>query len=296
MGLLMRPVWGHLLASIVGFCVAAPCAAAEESVRLPGGTRFALELAQHITSGRTPAGSPVFFRVSEDVTAGGHTLIRQGTLVEGRMQAIGDRGMAATSGSINFGVRYVTAVDGQNIRVLATVSNKGRSRDGALLGWVFMWGIFGLTTKGVDAYALRGAPLEAEVLTDRDVRVTPPATSNAPDSPPTPISITGARLGQTKVKEVVISLERANERRPLSFDLPAAAPLGSASLIAVNGRAVPVPVAATSTSSDRLEFDVWDIVKFCDEGDNVLRFRLQQADGASLDASYGLVVKLKRKQ
>lgn len=292
----MRPVWGHLLASIMGVCLAVPCAAAEESVRLPGGTRFTLELAQHITSGRTPAGSPVFFRVAADVTANGHTLIRKGTLVEGRMQAIGDRGMAATSGSINFGVRYVPAVDGQNIRVLATVSNSGRSRDGALLGWVFMWGIFGLTTKGVDAYALRGAPLEAEVLTDRDVRVTPAVADTPPETQPTPMALLGARLGKTKVKDVTLSLERADERRPLSFDLPPSPPLASAALISVNGRAVPAPVPATITSPEKIEFDVWDVIKYCDDGDNVLRFRLQQSDGQPLDVSHGLAVKLKRKQ
>ncbi len=292
----MRTVWGHLLASIICVCLAAPCAAEDAVVRLPGGTRFTLELAQHITSGRTPAGSPVFFRVAKDVTASGHTLIRRGTLVEGRMQAIGDRGMSGTSGSINFGVRYVPAVDGQNIRVLATVSNQGRSRDGAVLGWVFMWGIFGLTTKGVDAYAMRGAPLEAEVLTDRDVRVSQPVPDGASDVQPPPITLASARLGKTKVKEVVISLERAEERRRLSFDLPAATPVASASLISVNGRAVPAPVTATNANAEGLEFDVWDVIKYCDEGDNALRFRLQSADGAALDASYGLVVKLKRKQ
>ena len=294
----MRPVWGHLLASLIAGCLAAPCAAEEASVRLPGGTRFTLELAQHITSGRTPAGSPVFFRVSDDVTASGQTLIQKGTLVEGRMQAIGDRGMAATSGSINFGVRYVPAVDGQNIRVLATVSNNGRSRDGALLGWVFMWGIFGLTTKGVDAYALRGATLEAEVLSDRDIRVPLAASTMASDAPPvsTPIELQGARLGKTRAEEVVVSLERADERRRLSFDLPVPLPLASASLTGVNDRSVPTPAAAVLATPERLEFDVWTVIQYCDEGDNVLRFRLQQADGSSLDASYVLAVKLKRKR
>ena len=292
----MRPVWGHLLASIIGVSLAVPCVAEDAVVRLPGGTRFTLELAQHITSGRTPAGSPVFFRVARDVTAGGHTLIRQGTLVECRMQAIGDRGMAGTSGSINFGVRYVPAVDGQNIRVLATVSNQGRSRDGAVLGWVFMWGIFGLTTKGVDAYALQGAPLEAEVLSDRDVRLAPHVPATAMDAQPAPMQLLGARLGKTKVKEVVISLERADERRPLSFDLPPAMPIASAALISVNGRAVPAPVTATSANAESLQFDVWDVVKYCDEGDNSLLFKLQQTDGTSLEASLGLLVKLKRKQ
>lgn len=292
----MRPVWGRVLASLVGACLSAPGAADDAPTRLSGGTRFSLELAQHISSGRTPAGSPVFFRVADDVVVGGRTVIRRGTLVEGRMQAIGDRGMAATSGSINFGVRYVPAVDGQNIRVIATVSNKGRSRDGALLGWVFMWGIFGLTTKGVDAYALRGATLEAEVLSDRDVKASTPPTSSSVDAQLQPVSLLNVRLGKSKIKALVFNLERSDERRPISFELPDLPPTASATLMSVNGRELPETVTSTTATSEQLEFDVWDVIKYCDEGENSLRFRLQRSDGTSLDATYLLAVKLKRKQ
>jgi hypothetical protein len=143
MGLANRS-WLTLLASGWLASAALQAADAPTTVRLTGGTRFPLELAHHLTSGYTPAGSPVYFRVLSDVRVGDQVLIRGGTVVEGRMQATGDRKMNATSGTMNFSVRHVPAVDGQNVRVIATVSQEGRDRDGALLGWVFMWGALGM--------------------------------------------------------------------------------------------------------------------------------------------------------
>jgi hypothetical protein len=262
---------------------------------LTGGTLFTLELAQHITSGRTPVGSRVYFHVANDVTAQGQTVIRKGTLVEGRMQAIGDRGMVGVSGSMNFGVRYVPAVDGQRVRVLATASNKGRSRDGAMVGWVFMWGIFGLTTQGVDAFALRGAELEAEVLTDRDIKPTPPEPAVEGVAGGVPIPLVGAHLGNSRAKEIDVSLERASEHRPLVFELPDLGPVKSATLTSVNGIAPAEPVTGLATSTTELQFSMWDVIKYCNEGDNTLMFLLQRQDGQTLAATYVLPVDLKHK-
>jgi hypothetical protein len=272
-----------------------PCVAEPTKLRLPGGTRFTLELAQTITSGRTPAGSPVFFRVASDVTVGREPVIRKGTVVEGRMQAVADRAMVGTSGTINFGVRYVPAVDGQNIRVLASVSNKGRSRDGAMLGWVFMWGVFGLTTKGVDAYALRGAELEAEVLSDRDVIATPAAPARALEAPARSVAIAGLRLGKRRIEQLEVSLERASERQTLVFELPDVGQVESAALLTVNGIEPVEPVAATSVGGEQLQFDLWDVVKYCDDGENVLTLRVKQPGGDTIDAVASLRVTLKRK-
>ena len=292
----MRPVRGNLIALLLATWLVAPAAASDAPTRLPGGTRFMLELAHHITSGRTPAGSPVFFRVANDVVAGDRVVIRKGTVVEGRMQAIGSRGAVGTSGSINFGVRYVPAVDGQNIRVLATVGNKGRSRDGALVGWVFMWGIFGLTTQGVDAYALRGASLEAEVLSDRDIgSTTAPPAANLETAPRT-VPLVAARLGKNKVRSIDVSLERATEKRPLMLELPPDVSASSVALIGVNGIATIEPVPALAVTDGRAEFDLWDVVKYCDDGSNDLRFQVLQADGGRLEGTYSLAVQLKRKQ
>ncbi|MEZ5459445.1 MAG: hypothetical protein R3E65_09090 [Steroidobacteraceae bacterium] len=281
---------------LLGLVPSETCWAAATTVQLPGGTRFMIELAHTITSGRTPVGSPVFFRVAENVTVGDQVVIRKGTVVEGRMQAVGDRGMAATSGTINFGVRHVPAVDGQNVRVLASVSNKGRSRDGAMLGWVFMWGWFGLATRGVDAFALRGAQLEAEVLTDRTIAASPP-------NPPEPVAMsirsveaTGVRVGRRKVDEILVSLERATALLPLVLEVPAAGPVTAATLISTNGVDTVEEVAATAVADGRVEFNLWDIVKYCDDGDNTLTLRLTGAGGEPIDATASLRVRLKRKQ
>ncbi len=292
----MRPGLGGLFALLVGAFVVLPVWANDAPTRLPGGTRFMLELAHHISSGRTPAGSPVFFRVANDVVAGGRVVIRKGTVVDGRMQAIGDRGVFGASGSINFGVRYVPAVDGQNVRVLATVANQGRSRDGAVVGWVVMWGIFGLTTQGVDAYALRGALLEAEVLSDRDIK-------SAIESPVAPVtsfgrtvSFVAARLGKNKLKTVEFSLERATEKRPLTLELPQDVSASRIALVSVNGISTIEPVPALGITNGRVEFNVWDVIKYCDDGSNDLRFEIVQADGAIVEGVYSLAVQLKRKQ
>lgn len=279
-------------------CLGVSALAAETAmVQLPGGTRFKLELAHHLTSGRTPTGDPIYFRVTDDVVAKGQTLIRKGTVVEGRMQAIGDRGMNATSGSMNFGVRHVPAVDGQNVRVLATVSREGRDRDGALLGWVFMWGVFGLMTKGVDAYAMRGATLEAEVLTDKLVSPTAAPPMAMPEIPAAaPIQVDAFRIGNQKAKQAVVSLERVSKLGNLSFDLPGLTNIDSAQLVSVNDAALPETIGAVATVKSSLEFDTWDIVKYCDDGSNTLRFRIRQSGGSWLEANLILPVKLERKK
>jgi hypothetical protein len=292
----VRPGLRGLFALLIGAFVVLPAWAADVPTRLPGGTRFTLELAHHITSGRTPAGSPVFFRVADDVIAGDRVVIRKGTVVEGRMQAIGNRGVVGTSGSINFGVRYVPAVDGQNIRVLATVANQGRSRDGAVVGWVIMWGIFGLVTKGVDAYALRGAPLEAEVLSDRDIK-----SEFAPQVAPETsfgrtVSFVAARVGKNKIQSMEFSLERATEKQPLALELPQDVSPASVSLVSVNGISTIKPVAALRIAGGRVEFDAWDVIKYCDHGSNDLRFEIAQADGSIVEGIFSLAVQLKRKQ
>lgn len=288
--------WRVLSCLVLSLVAFETCWAEATTVQLPGGTRFMIELAQTITSGRTPVGSPVFFRVADDVSVGGQVLIRKGTVVEGRMQAVGDRGMAATSGSINFGVRHVPAVDGQSIRVLASVSNKGRSRDGAMLGWVFMWGWFGLATRGVDAFALRGARLEAEVLTDRTITPSPTEPLGPAAAATRSVEATGVRIGKRKVDEIVVSLERATPLLPLVLEVPAAGVITTAELISTNGATTVDPVAATVVADGRVEFDLWDVVKYCDDGDNSLLLRLTNVAGEQVDAMASLRVRLKRKQ
>lgn len=287
---------GNAIVTVAASLLAFASANAAESpaFRLQGGTHFNLELAQHITSSQTPAGSPIYFRVVDDVLSQGRVLIRKGTVVEGRMQATSDRRMLGTSGAMNFGVRYVPAVDGQNVRVLASVARDGRDRDGAVVGWVIWWGVFGLMTKGVDAYAMHGARLDAEVLSDR--LIVPGEKPNEAGGPLlNVVAATGHRYAGARNKLVSFSLERAPKAATLAFMLPGSLAPESATLAAVNGMPPPETPRAVSTAGGAIEFNAWDVIKYCDDGTNKLRLRALLPGNESLDVDYELPVKLERK-
>jgi hypothetical protein len=262
-----------------------------ETARLQAGTHIALQLVQHITSGHTPAGSPVYFRVKEDMRIGEAVVVRKGTLVRGQMTGAAGRGAVGASGNMNFGVRFVPAVDGQNVRVIASLSSAGRDRSNALVGWTILWGWFGLITKGADAYALRGAELDAEVLSDKVVEVDgAPAVEPAP-ADITPVALAGHVVGTNQARTVSLDFERFR-RGTIRFTLPGAkkkadAPAVSrARITAINDLVLPEPV-----ESDGLTFDLWQVLRYCDEGDNHLVFRLTGSDGAEITATYALPVK-----
>jgi hypothetical protein len=277
---------------------AAPCCAAE--ARLLAGTHVALTLAHHITSSQTSGGSPVYFRVRDDILSrDGRTVIRKGTLVRGQMAAAQERGRIGSSGAMNFGVRFVPAVDGQNIRVIANLAATGRDRSGAVVGWTIFWGWFGLITKGMDSYALRGAELDAEVLSDKVIAVTDTEPQTSPtvvdDRPP--VLLAAHSLGTSRVRPMPVNMERLAMLKPLTFEWPrqkradTKPAVKSARVAAINGSA---PIDAIESSS--MSFDAWQILKYCDDGDNVLRFEVALEDGSMIDARYTLPIRFAMKQ
>lgn len=268
-----------------------PVMAHGASARVPAGSHFRLALAHHITSGQTPAGAPVWFRVIEDFRVRDAVVVRKGTLVRGQMTAAAQRGAIGASGSMNFGLRFVPAVDGQNIRVISSLASNGRDRGNALVGWTLMWGWFGLMTKGADAFALRGAELDAEVLSDKVVEV--PAETSAAEAVPTDagMALAGHRVGTARSKPVALDFERF-KRSTISFELPSqgdrkgsGAGVQAARIIAINGVAPPEAVESTS-----LVFDLWQVLQHCDDGDNNLQFQVTTAEG-TVPAHYSLPVK-----
>jgi hypothetical protein len=270
---------------------ALPALAHAESARLQAGTHVTLQLAQHITSGQTPAGAPVWFRVKDDLIVDDETLVRKGTLVRGQMTASSKRGSIGASGSMNFGVRFVPAVDGQNVRVIASLGSTGRDRGNALVGWTLMWGWFGLMTKGVDAYALRGSEMDAEVLSDKVIQIPTTQVAAFDDATTAYLAMAGHVVGKDRSKPVSLDFERF-KRGSVSFQLPGGSdkkkPLPavqSARITAINGLAPPEPV-----ESNTLSFDLWQLLQHCDDGENTLQFHLNTSEG-EMNASYVLPVK-----
>jgi hypothetical protein len=270
---------------------ALPAIAHAQAARLQAGTHVTLQLAQHITSGQTTAGAPVWFRVKDDLKVGDGILVSKGTLVRGQMTASSQRGSIGSSGSMNFGVRFVPAVDGQNVRVIASLGSMGRDRGNALVGWTLMWGWFGLMTKGVDAYALRGSEMDAEVLSDKVIQI--PATQAAAidDSTDAGVAMAGHVVGKEHSKPVSLDFERF-KRGSISFQLPGGSDrkksppaVQAARITAINGLAPPEPI-----ESGTLSFDMWQLLQHCDDGANTLQFHLTTSEG-EMNASYVLPVK-----
>jgi hypothetical protein len=272
-------------------------AASAATLRLPAGTHVSLTLQHHITSSQTPGGTPIYFRVADDIKAQDQILIAKGTLVSGRMEATRERGALASSGSFNFGVRFVPAVDGQNVRVIASLSRNARSRDGALVGWTFFWGLPGLITKGVDAYALRGSELDAEVLSDKLVTI-PDTAAAVPTSPPATgtAEISHHQYGSSRNQTISVYLEKAGRLPPLTLGVASGSVGGStvtsARLLRINGQEPGEGIAAQTIDQKGIAFDSWSLLRYCDNGANPIEILLTLGSGDSAIARYSLPVKL----
>lgn len=274
------------------------------AVKLPAGTLVQLELQQTVTSAYTPADTPVYFRVKDDVLADGHVLVRAGTLVTGRMINAQDRRMMGQSGTMAYGVRFVPAVDGQQIRVIGGTTRAGRSRDDALATEIIFWGVFGLMTHGANAWIERGAVLEVQVLSDRQVDIDKPAAAE----PVAAVAAYHARVAShrfdfTHAKTVALNLEKTQKLGTVQFDLQpdpqwAGAQLDARSwrLVGVDGTPLPLPLEPVSAGPKGVAFDAWSVLQYCREGDNHLLFSLALDEGQSMDASDVIPLHLIRKK
>jgi hypothetical protein len=270
------------------------------AVKLPAGTVVDLELQQTITSGYTPVDRPVYFRVKDDVLAGGQVLIRRGTLVSGRMVHAQNQERMAQSGSFSYDVHFVPAVDGQNIRVIAGTTRAGRDRNGALATEVILWGVFGLLTHGANAWIERGSILEAQVLTDKQIDV-----EHALDAAAVPLPAayhgvsSGHRFGFTSAKAVELNLEKSRTLGTVRFDLQpdrsvAVGDHAPWQLTSVDGAPLPEPVGATHVDGKGAEFDAWSVLQYLRDGDNTLGFVAKLPDGALMDATDMVTFHLRR--
>ncbi|MGH8264759.1 MAG: hypothetical protein ACRET4_14875 [Steroidobacteraceae bacterium] len=278
---------------------------ADEPVYLKSGTRVRLELQQHITSAYTAQNSDIYFRVAEDVMSSGELTIRRGTLVRGVLQQATDTGMAGRSGTMTVAIREVTATDGRPVRIVSSTTRTGRDREGAVVGWVIFWGIPGLITRGVSAYAERGAIMEAQVLTDTRIDAGHPMTGG--DALPALVE-RGVRLhdfsvGGKRAKGYRLHLEQPSLLKTIDFKVDWPANLGDArtglatlALVAVDGTAVPEPSMAVSASAKSVSFESWSILRYCRDGRTELRFRGTTATGEAYDVIYPIDIRIAGKK
>ena len=227
------------------------------------------------------------------------------TLVRGRMESATDRGMVGTSGTMTFGIHFVTAVDGQKIHVIANTTRAGRDRGNALVGWTIAWGVFGLMTKGVNPYFERGATFDVQVLADKRVDTEKPIAS---DDQALPLAAHQVQFLRYKVadsssKPFKLDIERGGKLKTIEFQLQWPAELGAAQpslatleLVAVAGAPVPERQSALSATAKSVTFDSWSILQYCRDGVSELRFRGTTPAGEAFDVTYPLEIKIVKKK
>lgn len=275
--------------------------AGAEPVKIPAGMLVELELQHHVTPSYLEVNAPVYFRVAKSVSVGEQTVIRKGTLVTGKMEQADERGMVGKSGVMSLGVRNVEAVDGSSVPLDMDLTQQGRSRGGAVVGWTIFWGIPGLITRGVNPYIQRGTVLEATIP---GTALVDPANASVVEEPGAAqhgMTITGHKFEGSSAKVFEFDIERNKKLKTVGFKLAPSADspalsLASVELLTVDGTPVPAPVRATTVTADAATFDGWSIVKFLRDGNTDLGFRGTAADGRTFDGSYSLPIKIKKKQ
>ena len=276
----------QLVALVASATLALPGEAS--TVRLSGNTVIKLELQQNISSAYSQPDSPVYFRVVDDIVADGATLIRKGTLVTGKITSVGGRQAMAVSGTIGLDVHNVQAVDGQMIRVIASKSTVGRSRDNALVGWTIFWGIGGMLTHGVSAHIERGAIIAAEVLSDRRVDVSAPMSSPPAQAAALSSDVLSHRILDSSSRQLRLRLEKGPVTGAIKFKLHwpeslAADPLASIELVSIGEMAVPEATPGQVLKDNEVAFGPWSLAQYCTNGVNTLHLRATSQSGVRIN-------------
>ena len=258
------------------------------AARLSSGTTIDLELLQTISSRYSDPESAVYFRVQHDVMADGDVVVRSGTWVKGKVTNLQDRGRIARSASLSLDVPFVSAVDGQAVRVIADMTRAGRNRDDAMTTGIILFGAFGLLTRGSEVWIPAGSVLEAQVLNDRSID-----TSHSGKTSPEPAP--AARFHAAVVREHISGLGAGAVRfkvdHPPSIGmlqielrsdrelLPNARPLQPWQVIQVGDFELPTPVAAAA-GDPPISFPAWSVLQYCRPGLNRIMLRAPFEAGA----------------
>jgi hypothetical protein len=254
---------------------------------LPAGATVPLTLQHHVTASRTPAGTPVYFRVARDVVVDGHVVIRAGTLVTGTMLDAASRDTSGRSGSIILGVRSVPGIDGAMVPVEADLARQAT------------------IAPGVHTYLERATTIDATVLTGVSIdpeRAEPLPAADPMAAYPLPLSVIESDFADSWTDPYRLHIERSGSLKPIWFPATPPAPaaasgaiLQAVRLVAIDGTPVPVPIAVVAATSNSFAFDGWSIVQFCSNGDNRLTFLAEAPDGRRFSSDYVVPMEIVKK-
>ena len=143
---------------------------------IAGGTPVKLQLAQTISSAHARNGDRLDFVVVEDVTVGGLTVIRAGTMASGSVIKVDGRRFLGLGGNVIIKLDSVELVTGDRVRLHARRRFKGGSHTKLMAEGMLLAGLIYLPaapvfllSHGVDCTVLKGTEVTAYI--DGDSRV-----------------------------------------------------------------------------------------------------------------------------
>jgi hypothetical protein len=200
---------------------------------LPAGATVPLTLQHHVTASRTPAGTPVYFRVARDVVVDGHVVIRAGTLVTGTMLDAASRDTSGRSGSIILGVRSVPGIDGAMVPVEADLARQAT------------------IAPGVHTYLERATTIDTTVLTGVSIdpeRAEPLPAADPMAAYPLPLSVIESDFADSWTDPYRLHIERGG-----SLNICGNVPEAAWDRLVANSY-----VTATATSEDSVRYELTD--------------------------------------
>lgn len=141
-------------------------------VLVPEATAVELRLEQALSSASATTNLPILFRVQDDVVIDGRTVIEEGALARGTVTRAQHRKGFGRRGKLEFTIDVVEAIDGQNLRLRASQSLKGKDLYGTAGVVTILTGPFGVFVKGKDVEVPAGT--EYTIYTDSDRRIRVP--------------------------------------------------------------------------------------------------------------------------
>ncbi len=236
------------------------------------GKTFMIESAEAVSSGLTVQGETVYFRASEEVTAGKLPVIFSGAVATGR---ISDIEKEKKQGKIKVELQSIQASNGEKVAISGNVEIEGKGEQAA-------YGVGERFTATIDEkLSVKGKPKKEEL---------PTFSKNA--------------FAEIRGKGVKADIKKGSVKGKVELVLESSKGMSiddvvpeSLALYRVNDHLTPQEVKVipnkpkigdknkNGNSDLSLEFDAWDFIKFQPRGNNMIYVKGKLKDGSEFDAN-----------
>jgi len=143
---------------------------AQQVIKLYEGTVVRIRLNESLDSRISKIGDMVNLESADEVTVDGIVVIKKGAPAKGVISVVSPAGLMGKKGQLDFTIDYVTAVNGENVRLRFLSSSAGKSRiGGAVAGALVLSPLF-LLVKGKNITVEKDK--EFTVYVDKDYEFT----------------------------------------------------------------------------------------------------------------------------